>query len=587
MPRAPRTFPAIIPSPGTPGEGQGGGYSSFSIHHSTFKLIALLILVLTPRTTIAQTQPTSPDAVDIRQIPNDAVQWQSFLDQDDAGFTIFPRADGRRFVFMSESEGNDGNDGLSDQSPIRTIKRALQLLRNGSPDRLLLKRGDTFRNKNFNDVFSRGGRSVLEPMMIATYGDPQLPRPIIACNLALGGRNPPSFLVIQDLDFYADKLDPASPNYDPQAKDTHQGLGINMLAIGKYLWIENCRFRDLGCALELQTTRERYHGLVIRRCIVQDDFSNSAHSQGIYLYNVEDVLIEENLFDHNGWNANVPGAGQSIFNHNMYIQHGNWGEAFNIIVRNNISARASSHGCQLRPGGILENNLFLDNALAAFTAYSASVVRNNVVMGGRAINNDPRGKGLDVMNCPAALIEDNIICHKNDPVNSMPAFGYNPLLKEAPADEARAEYRNNIVYDWSGNALDVQSLGRSLWVHDNYFETYGGWIISLPKFDDRVRIENNHYVSDGNQPFTITKQRYTLQDWQAVTGDNSTDKPLNFADPSRDIASYAKSIGLADASVEGFLNAVRQQVRGHWDKRLTAAAVNDYIRAGFAVKETP
>jgi hypothetical protein len=577
----------LTPSLSTLGEGWGEGHSSLIVHRSslTRALVLLLVVIFAPFAR-AQSLPTSrPEAVEIREIPNAAVQWKSFMDQDDAGFTVFPKGEGRRFVFMSQSEGNDANDGLTDQTPIQTLSRAIALMRNGYPDRLLLKRGDVFRAKNFNTVFSRGGRSVLEPMMIATYGDPHLPRPIIACNLALGGRYQPNFLVIQDLDFYADMLDPDSPNYNPHAKDIHQGEGINMLAIGKYLWIENCRFRDLGCALELQTGRERYHGLIIRRCIIQDDFSTGSHSQGIYLYNVEDVLIEEDLFDHNGWNDHDPDAGQTIFNHNMYIQHGKWGETFNVIVRNNISARASSHGCQLRPGGVLENNLFLDNPLAAFVAYSASIVRNNVVMGGRAIGKDPRGKGIDAMNCPAVLFEGNIIAHKNDPVNSMPAFGYNPLLKEAPADDARAEYRKNIVYDWSGAALDVQSLGQSLWVHDNYFDTHDGWIIALGQFDSRVHLENNRYISDGSDPFTIAKQRFNLQDWLAGTADTSTDKPLDFVDPSRDIASYAKSIGLPDASAEGFLNAARQQCRGHWDPRLTAAAVNDYIRAGFAVKD--
>jgi hypothetical protein len=530
----------------------------------------------------AQTQP-SP--VNLRTERNDAVWWLTLMDKDAHGFTIFPRAEDRRFVFMSSSQGSDSNDGLTDDSPIRTIKAALKLMRNGYPDRLLLKRGDTFRAKNFNDVFSRGGRSVIEPMMIASYGDPHQPRPVIACNLALGGRNYPNFLVIQDLDFYADLLDPDSPTYDPQAKDSHQGEGINMLSPGHYMWIENCRFRDLGCALELQSRTDRYHGLVLRRCQIIDDFSNGSHSQGIYLFNVEDVLIEENLFDHDGWNDKVPGAGKTIFNHDMYIQHGNWGDDFNIVVRNNIIARASSHGCQLRPGGTLENNLFLKNPNSAFVAYSTSIMKNNVVLGSDNIGpGNARGQGLEVLNCPAVIVEDNIIAHKNDPVNNLSAFSYHPLLKEAPANQAIAEFRNNIVYDWTGPAFSARALGKSLWVHNNYFSTHGNFLITLDEFDPRCRFEHNYYVSEADQPFSIDKTQMTEQDWCAQTADTPNTVPIEFTDPNRDIATYAASIGLKDATLEGFLNAARQNERGHWDPRLTAPAVNDYIRAGFALK---
>ena len=533
---------------------------------------------------IARAQ-TRPDAVEIRALPNSAIEWQALMEQDESGFTIFPSPEDRRFVFMSSSEGSDDNDGLTDESPIRTIKGALRLMRNGHPDRLLLKRGDVFRAPNINDVFSRGGRSVIEPMMIGAYGDPRLPRPIIACNLAFGGRNLPNYLVIEDLDFYADMLDPDSPTYDPNARNTHQGEGINMLSPGQFMWIENCRFRDEGCALELQTGKGRYHGLILRRCQIIDDFSNSAHAQGIYLYNIEDVLIEENLFDHDGWNDHVNGAGKTIFNHNMYIQHGKWGETFNVIVRNNIIARASSHGCQLRTGGILENNLFLKNPMGAFVAYSASVVRNNVLLGADSTGpGNPRGQGLTVMNCPAALVEGNIMAHKNDSVNTLSALSYQPLLREAPADDARAEFRHNIVYDWTGAAFEVRSLGQSLWVHDNYFSTHGDWLITMNVFDGRCRFEHNHYLSEGDEPFSIDKTQFNLHDWSFGAADNSDSSPEDFLDPNRDISTYAASIGLKDTTLEGFLNAARGNCRGHWDPRLTAAAVNDYIRAGFALK---
>jgi hypothetical protein len=53
-----------------------------------------------------------------------------------------------------------------------------------------------------------------------------------------------------------------------------------------------------------------------------------------------------------------------------------------------------------------------------------------------------------------------------------------------------------------------------------------------------------------------------------------------YADPNRTMATYAKTLGLANAV--SFL-AAPQNRRGSYDARLTAASFNAYIRAGFKV----
>ena len=81
--------------------------------------------------------------------------------------------------------------------------------------------------------------------------------------------------------------------------------------------------------------------------------------------------------------------------------------------------------------------------------------------------------------------------------------------------------------------------------------------------------------------FRIGEEDLDWKEWLGETNDASDWARTKFVDPSRDITSYAQSIGLSDPSLEGFLAATRQQRRGHWDPRLTAAAVNDYIREGL------
>ena len=75
---------------------------------------------------------------------------------------------------------------------------------------------------------------------------------------------------------------------------------------------------------------------------------------------IDGLLIEENLFDHNGWSEFIPGANATTFNHNIYVVT----STIDLVARGNILARASATGLQARSGGIVENNLFVDNPFA-------------------------------------------------------------------------------------------------------------------------------------------------------------------------------------------------------------------------------
>ncbi len=531
----------------------------------------------------SQTRP----ATEPNDVPNAALRWeQALADQRDAGgfmeFTLLEKA---RQIKVSSSEGWDTGDGQ--RTPVKTLRRAIALVRNGYPDQILFKRGDIFGHESLNAPLQRGGRSALEPMVVGAYGDPALPRPVLEARLGLGGREGhPNFLVLQDLDFYADSRDPDSPSFDPRHSKEAQDKGIYMNTGSRFLWIEGCRLRFFGNNIELQSPKsEPCRGLVIRRCVIADSWDAGGHSQGIYLENFWDVLIEENVFDHNGWNDRIDKAGKTIFNHNMYLQKPvTLGDERHFIVRNNISARASSHGCQLRPGGLLENNLFLKNPRAAFVYSAPSIVRNNVVLDGDGIGSQPRGQGLEFLDCTAILAEGNIIAHKSDAVNVESALAYDPRNERTDLQPSQAEIRHNIVYDWSGPVFNTNSVNENFSVHDNDFEQLDNPLVELNKMREGIVFQNNHYSSRRPQPFRIEQNRMSLEDWCAQTGEKPNAVAPELVDPSRDIVSYAKSIGLADATLEGFLAAARKQQRGHWDHQLTAEAVNDYIRAGFALK---
>ena len=84
------------------------------------------------------------------------------------GWRAFTVSTDARVVYVSSSEGNDANNGLSPGAPISSISHGITLLRDQYPDWLLLKRGDTWQESLTG--WRLKGRSRLEPMVIGSYG---------------------------------------------------------------------------------------------------------------------------------------------------------------------------------------------------------------------------------------------------------------------------------------------------------------------------------------------------------------------------------------------------------------------------------
>src|SRR3712207_5292995 len=93
----------------------------------------------------------------------------------------------------------------------------------------------------------------------------------------------------------------------------------------------------------------------------------------------------------------------------------------NVVVRGNVFSNASSHGLQARSGGVIENNVFLNNPLhLSFGHVNGSPVkpggvtgsiRNNVFLGGGDIGSLRRGLGVELGNIKpyaGAVMEGNV-----------------------------------------------------------------------------------------------------------------------------------------------------------------------------------
>ena len=73
-------------------------------------------------------------------------------------------------IYISTTEGDDANDGFSEQSPLKTLARASELGQI-TGDQVRLKAGDTF----FGQLEITGSGTATEPLMVTSYGEGEKP----------------------------------------------------------------------------------------------------------------------------------------------------------------------------------------------------------------------------------------------------------------------------------------------------------------------------------------------------------------------------------------------------------------------------
>ncbi len=439
------------------------------------------------------------------------------------GFTEWaPGPDAR--VFYVSSKGSDSNDGLSEASPLKTLKAAHGKVRSGQGDWILIKAGDTL-NAGFGS-FNKSGKSPELPLYIGVYGEGD--RPVINNSnttfMFTFGRI--DHLVMQGLHI--------------KATDRSGGeRGIYWLANGKNILFEDCKiegFKDnvAFVASEVGSIQD----VTLRRCIIIDAWANGkdgGHSQGFYAGKVKNILVDECFFDHNGWNPEKSGAYRTMFNHNVYIQ----ATSLNANFYRSVFSRGASHGVQNRCGGEIVENLFVRNALATFVSTNKSYVANNVVLESDDISTKPglaRGSGIEVFPSTHVVVENNIIAHKRGRANHL-------------------------------EAIDIK------WEDRGWFK--GG--------EYAVVVRNNIAASwpmwDKNGAIAVTTGRATVKEFVGNVMDKVSGGSANvrFADPSRSADDYLSG------GWDAFLEGGRERRRTEWDPQFTAETFNAWLREGYRV----
>ncbi len=521
------------------------------------------------------------------------VEGTATLPQTALGWTdLQPSADSR-LVYVSSSRGDDAFDGLSPQSAKRTIAAGKALLRNGRPDWLLLARGDVWHEPIGHWIAC--GRSPLEPAVIASYGD-AAQRPLLLTGsldgvIGLATGPSPSVLhniAVTGLHFRADTYD--GTNGAP--------AGIAWLIQADGLLVEDCEFERYQINVSIPGFGGRKHDVRLRRNVIVDAFAASGTvGHGVYLANCDAVLIEENVVDHNGWNESVPNALPSVFRHGIYVQGGS-GACTGVVVRGNIVANSASHGLQLRPGGVADDNLFLRNPIAISLGGGnepdpggvRAVARGNVVLEGRDIDDqNHRGWGIDLANVGAGVVSDNIIAQQGDSNSPIAMDLYGDVNGIGVHDTLIAR---NIVWDWGGPLIVHGSVGQITGVTllENAFNNGINFDRLLSHRDPSsafgVTSIGNRFAASAAPDAWMSAgmSTYSLPDWKRLVNDTSSTRllPGTYPDPGRTLASYVASLG-GLASYATFMREARAQSRANWRQEYTAQAVIDYVRAGFGL----
>lgn len=545
---------------------------------------------------------------------------QNTLPRDNEGWTVFTPHTDTRILYVSSSTGNDST-GIAYTSvspeigsnpflpsgtikPFKTISAAYSSSRNNAPDWILLKKDDIW----YESLQDRSGLSENAPFLVSSYS-PGTNRPLLKT-----GRNAGidyccknfNYVAFADLDFYAHTRNPDSGEYDgPDGAcgfnfyvgETHSGTG---------LLIEGCRFRFYKNNV-IQGPGS-LSDIVVRRCVILDNYCTTAHSQGLYTNNVS-LLLEENIFDHNGWYKQQVDAGNeqaegqaTMFNHNTYFSL-----AHDVIFRGNMFLRASSIGnkwtANSGEGSVrnitIENNLYVDGEIGISMGgneteppyrFKNVKIRENVMldMGKSQPTNRTLGWYVEVNDWDTGALSGNYFLHKTNPaVNNV--YGINII-----GQSRHLSVDSNTLFglNTSGPLLSIDSgtTKSDITVSNNSFhnEHTNGRLVKVTGSLQNYSFHNNNYFSvrNVNEWFEINRTMSGFDEWKSLSGEtNSTITEKKYADPNRDIESYMNYLGKS-ATVSAFIEQVRQQCKSSWKTPFTADSINNWIKEGFVVSTT-
>lgn len=465
------------------------------------------------------------------------------------GVPALTKAANAQYIYWNPGHANasDSNAGTDPNRPKASLNSAWAALRDGYGDWLLLAKGATYA-EGFGSLAARNGQSAQYPIVVTTY-DPADPTNTAKMRQGTATvATAPSGLVL-DIGSSAAR----NTVFENVTFDKRNGSTSSVMILGpvtRNLMFYNVKFYRTSVAFQgdyAGTPNDRTAtNIVVRRCVFAYGYSQG-HSQGLFMWATDGVTVEDSVFYHNGWqgtdrnNAIDP---PDIFKHNAYFGT----MTFNTIFRRNVSAQASSHGLQMRGGGLVTDNVFANNPLNAHIgggdhydemrpAGVPYTVTNNVVVGSVDIDAaNPRGTGLSFSNTQSGgTASNNLVVN----IGPLVATRFNQFALSAVAafnQPTVVNWTNNIAWNW-GSYSTADDMG-----------TYPA----------QVRLSMSNSIMPN----------------EAATNGNLKAPTTPFPDPNRTIATYASANGYA--SEQALWDYMIQHPEFNWAK-----LIGDYVRAGF------
>jgi len=255
--------------------------------------------------------------------------------RDANGFTVVTPGSGSHVIYVAAG----ADDAAAGTSPAAatSLAHGLDLMRDGFPYQMLLRRGDSFTTPLTQ--WSKGGRSAVEPMVIGAYSDPAPPsaeRPKILSGLdngfstadAASTHGQIDHLYLLGVAFEASQRNYRQPpfNFTTAIRPDPAGgtYGIRSLGQLNDFQVEDCSFQYYRTGIALSKYWGTFSDVRIRRNLIADNYVNNYDpatgkasvdtfertSEGVYAEFVNGLSIEENVVDQTaGWTPPTAGWG--------------------------------------------------------------------------------------------------------------------------------------------------------------------------------------------------------------------------------------------------------------------------------------
>ncbi len=543
--------------------------------------------------------------------------------EQENGWTTFDLSADSLVVYVSSSDGDDANDGLTPSTAKATPEAGFALLRDGFPDFLLLKRGDTWRdttltrrdlgNGNVGTVAFKSGRNVNEKMVISSYGNSiERPRLEVETHFVNDHGRGYHHFAIMGLAIISYKKEPNTSDFNGASGGGVRLVGnarsSNILLEDNYLKYGEFIVQSVDdIELRRNVIYRSYH---IGTCLFRDDGTRHPFGDpgfrpsGMFMGGETDgALLEENIWDENGWNPDLPvgdssnpGACATIYNHNIYLS-----DVKNIIVRNDIFMRASSIGIKVSgnyTGGIdgltIDDNLFAEGEIGIAMGGNGRVAdtHNNAEVTNNVFTNIARTTpttrefswGITIENNNNTRYANNLFVN---PLLSRNSFAFG-LSQETNTD---VTIENNTVYGYE-QALRVveEDAWESINIRNNKFVTISatGPLVTHRGNFDSVTYTDNEYFSNYTSAnvrsdgwFDNVYPFIKIDEWRTRSGETGAEISSYVpVDNQRNLDTYAAYIGVG-TTLNDFAIEARKQSRFNYRPEFTAKIVNDYIREGY------